>query len=110
MNLFSYSTVIVGVVFAPCSHGQGVVTETTNGSTTLQQWLVGLAAVTVFLFVMFVASLINRIFFFQKNDDKDKMENKETGPSPKQIAYENIAMDPEEGLPEIKASDDHTSM
>uniref|UniRef100_A0A8C6XVI8 Uncharacterized protein n=1 Tax=Naja naja TaxID=35670 RepID=A0A8C6XVI8_NAJNA len=46
--------------------GIGLVKETTNGSTALQPWLVGLTAVTVFLFVMFVANLINRIFFSQK--------------------------------------------
>ncbi|XP_063146808.1 small integral membrane protein 24 [Candoia aspera] len=102
MNLLSYSTVFLGIVFAPCSHGQGLVTGTTNGSTALQPWLVGFAAVTGFLFVMFVANLINRLFFSQKKDNEDKMKNKETGPSTEQTAFENIAMDPEEGHLETK--------
>ncbi|XP_026536873.1 small integral membrane protein 24 isoform X1 [Notechis scutatus] len=97
MNLFFYWTVFVGAVFTPCSRGQGLVKETTNGSTALQPWLVGLTAVTVFLFVMFVANLIHRIFFSQKKDDKDEMENIETKHSTEQNVYENKAMDPEEG-------------
>ncbi|ETE65863.1 Transmembrane protein [Ophiophagus hannah] len=102
MNLFFYWTVFVGAVFAPCSHGQGLVKETTNGSTALQPWLVGLTAVTVFLFLMFVATLINRMFFFQKKDDKNEMENIETKHSAEQNVYENEAMDPEEGGLETK--------
>ncbi|XP_058019347.1 small integral membrane protein 24 [Ahaetulla prasina] len=96
MNLFFYLVVFVGVVFAPCSHGQGLVKETTDGSTALQPWLVGLTAVTVFLFVMFMANLINRIFFFQKKDDKNEMENIESKGSAEENVYENKAMDPDE--------------
>ncbi|KAK9409163.1 small integral membrane protein 24 [Crotalus adamanteus] len=102
MNLFFCLTVFVGVVFTPCSHGQGLVKETTNGSTTLQPWLVGLTAVMVFLFVMFVANLINRIFFFQKKNDKDQMETIETMRSAEENVYENKAMDPEEGDSDTK--------
>ncbi|CAI5799113.1 Hypothetical predicted protein [Podarcis lilfordi] len=109
MELFSYLPLLLGIFFAPCAHGQGAVTGTTNGSSGLQPWLVGLAAVLGFLGVIFVASLINRFFFSKEKDGEGKSLS--TGLRPGNI-YDNIAMDPEEGSSHEKEidSDKVTSM
>ncbi|XP_028569840.2 small integral membrane protein 24 [Podarcis muralis] len=109
MEQFSCLPLLLGIFFAPCAHGQGAVTGTTNGSSGLQPWLVGLAAVLGFLGVIFVASLINRFFFSKKKDGEGKSMSTDLRPG---NIYDNIAMDPEEGSSREKEldSDKVTSM
>ncbi|XP_034975174.1 small integral membrane protein 24 [Zootoca vivipara] len=102
MEPFSCLPLLLGLFFIPCAHGQGAVTGTTNGSSALQPWLVGLAAVLGFLGVIFVATLINRFFFSKTKDSEEKMIGTELRPG---NVYDNIAMDPEEGSSHGKEPD-----
>lgn len=89
---------LLGLVLAPCSHAQGSVTSTTEGSTTLQPWLVGLTAVMVFLGVVFVAALINKSFCSKtKDNEKEDMMAFELGTSPR--AFDNETLEIEEEGP-----------
>ncbi|XP_066552142.1 small integral membrane protein 24 [Amia ocellicauda] len=44
-----------------------------SGSVTLQPWLVGLAAVVGFLFIVFVLLIVKRVFF-KKDESHEKPE------------------------------------
>ncbi|XP_061457655.1 small integral membrane protein 24 isoform X2 [Rhineura floridana] len=96
MEFFACVVLLLGVSFAPCSLGQGLVTGTTEGSTSLQPWLVGLAAVVGFLVVMFLGVLINRIFILKKLVTDCRLA-KQRDIHPRANIYDNLAMDPEEG-------------
>ncbi|XP_026098668.1 small integral membrane protein 24 [Carassius auratus] len=52
--------------------GQRASSDTTK--VTLQPWLVGLTAVVVFLFIVFVLLITQRLFF---KKDKDELEEKD---------------------------------
>ncbi|XP_062815907.1 uncharacterized protein LOC134293153 [Anolis carolinensis] len=98
MNAFLLAGILL---FVPGSYGQEV-TGTTEGSSYLQPWLVGLAAVVVFLGVIFVASLVNRIFFANKTKD-DQETGAETDvelrPTSRTV-YDNLAVEvAEDGHP-----------
>ncbi|XP_060641169.2 small integral membrane protein 24 [Anolis sagrei] len=100
-----HTILLVGfLLFAPGSYGQEV-TGTTDGSNSLQPWLVGLAAVVGFLGVIFVASLINRIFFANKTKDETEtrvyadVELRQTTSN----MYDNLALDVAEEGPSSEA-------
>uniref|UniRef100_A0AAY4AY12 Uncharacterized protein n=1 Tax=Denticeps clupeoides TaxID=299321 RepID=A0AAY4AY12_9TELE len=50
---------------------------TTAKGGTLQPWLVGLAAVTGFLFIVFVLLIVKRVFF-KKENARSRKNKKET--------------------------------
>lgn len=60
--------------------------DTTTTKVTLQPWLVGLAAVVGFLFIVFVVLIVQRLFI---KKDKDEMEEKEI----EELSYKNKAID-----------------
>ncbi|XP_042335649.1 small integral membrane protein 24 [Sceloporus undulatus] len=98
MALSLYVILLVGFALTPGSYGQGEVTGTTEGSNKLQPWLVGLAAVVGFLGLMFVASLVNRIFFSNKTKDEPNAD-KDIELRTKPNIYDNIAVDLDEEGP-----------
>ncbi|XP_016327136.1 small integral membrane protein 24 [Sinocyclocheilus anshuiensis] len=61
--------------------GQQASSDTAK--VTLQPWLVGLTAVVVFLFIVFVLLIVQRLFF---KKDKDELEERHS-------FYENKAAD-----------------
>nr|XP_020649781.1 small integral membrane protein 24 [Pogona vitticeps] len=94
---------LLGLVFTPGLYAQGG-TGTTARSSTLQPWLVGLAAVLGFLGVVFVGSLINRFFFSNKRkddeDDEAKRQNMELRVTPN--IYDNLVVDTSDEGPSDK--------
>ncbi|KAI7798169.1 small integral membrane protein 24 [Triplophysa rosa] len=64
----------------------GLRASDTTTKVTLQPWLVGLAAVVGFLFIVFVVLIVNRLFFMK---DKDEMIEKEI----EDFTFENKAAD-----------------
>ncbi|CAM4717360.1 unnamed protein product [Leuciscus chuanchicus] len=67
--------------------GQRAASDTSK--VTLQPWLVGLAAVVGFLFIVFVLVIVQRLFF---KKDKDEFEEKEEKEEKHQF-YDNLAAD-----------------
>ncbi|XP_056320370.1 small integral membrane protein 24 [Danio aesculapii] len=81
--MFHLKNIAAFIILSACvcqaqAGGQRATSDT--GKVTLQPWLVGLAAVVGFLFIVFVALIIQRLFF-----KKDKSEKAE-----KHGFYENI--------------------
>ncbi|XP_039371955.1 small integral membrane protein 24 isoform X1 [Mauremys reevesii] len=61
------------LLFIAASQAQdGAVQGTTTGSRTLQPWLVGLTAVMVFLFVVVVLMIINRVWCSKKRRNEEE--------------------------------------
>ncbi|TRY76107.1 hypothetical protein DNTS_010231 [Danionella cerebrum] len=77
--------IILSACFCQAQAG-GQRASSDSGKVTLQPWLIGLAAVVGFLFIVFVALIIQRLFF--------KKEKKTNGEDELQI-YENMAHDEE---------------
>ncbi|XP_036433976.1 small integral membrane protein 24 isoform X1 [Colossoma macropomum] len=67
-----------------CQARTGGLRTAAQEKVTLQPWLVGLAAVVGFLFIIFFILIVKRIFF--KKDNRDEMETDLEG-------YENKALD-----------------
>lgn len=87
--MFHLKNIAAFIILSACIYqaqagGQRATSDT--GKVTLQPWLVGLAAVVGFLFIVFVALMIQRLFF-----KKDKREIEEK--AEKHGFYENIAAD-----------------
>ncbi|KAM4810428.1 small integral membrane protein 44 isoform 1-T1 [Rhinophrynus dorsalis] len=59
-----------------------------GGSRTLQPWLLGLTAVVVFLFIVFVLMIINRVWCKKKKDEENPTRERT-----ELNAYENTAME-----------------
>ncbi|NP_001116743.1 small integral membrane protein 24 precursor [Danio rerio] len=85
--MFHLKNIAAFIILSACIYqaqagGQRATSDT--GKVTLQPWLVGLAAVVGFLFIVFVALIIQRLFF-KKDKSAEKAE--------KHGFYENIAAD-----------------
>ncbi|XP_060089419.1 small integral membrane protein 24 [Heteronotia binoei] len=100
------STFLLGLFLVPCSLAQGTVhrgdTGTVAGSKSLQPWLVGLTAVMCFLFVIFVATLINR-FFCSKMKSAEETPKRDAELRAEHNVYDNIVMEMEEGTSKTAA-------
>ncbi|XP_051509934.1 small integral membrane protein 24 [Myxocyprinus asiaticus] len=70
-----------------CQAKAGGLRAADTSKVTLQPWLVGLAAVVGFLFIVFVLLIVQRLFF---KKDKDENEEKEVE---NHAFYENKAAD-----------------
>ncbi|XP_029770006.1 uncharacterized protein LOC112119651 isoform X2 [Terrapene carolina triunguis] len=65
--------VLFSLLFIASSLAQdGAVQGTTEGSRTLQPWLVGLTAVVVFLFIVVVLMIINRVWCYKKRRNEEE--------------------------------------
>ncbi|KAG8454561.1 hypothetical protein GDO86_000978 [Hymenochirus boettgeri] len=74
---------------------EGAVKATAGGSSrTLQPWLLGLTAVVVFLFIVFVLLIVNRVWCTKQRHgyNEDILEHKSTEIN----AYENRSMELDE--------------
>ncbi|XP_077187905.1 small integral membrane protein 24 [Paroedura picta] len=94
MELALRLTLLLGLFLHPCAHAQDT-TGTTADSSTLEPWLVGLTAVTCFLFIVFAGTLVNRLFCSNKKDTEETENDAELRAAPN--VYDNIAMETEEG-------------
>ncbi|TFK02142.1 relaxin-3 receptor 1-like [Platysternon megacephalum] len=71
--MFPLRAVLFSLLFIASSQAQdGAVQGTTAGSRTLQPWLVGLTAVVVFLFVIGVLMIINRVWCYKKRRNEEE--------------------------------------
>ncbi|KAM3938930.1 small integral membrane protein 24 [Leptodactylus fuscus] len=92
------STIIIALLFLVSANAeQGVRQESsnTNKSTGLQPWLIGLTATVVFLFIVFILLIVNRVWCKKKRTETNEEDN-----NIEQAAmnvYHNDALD-EEGL------------
>ncbi|XP_039533512.1 small integral membrane protein 24-like [Pimephales promelas] len=84
-NIVAFLILVVSICQAQAG-GQRDTSDTSK--VTLQPWLVGLAAVVGFLFIVFVLLIVQRLFF---KKDKDEFEEKEE----KHQFYDNLAADVE---------------
>ncbi|XP_056108368.1 small integral membrane protein 24 [Rhinichthys klamathensis goyatoka] len=84
-NIAAFIILFVSICQAQAG-GQRAASDTSK--VTLQPWLVGLAAVIGFLFIVFVLLIVQRLFF---KKDKDEFEEKEE----KHQFYDNLAADVE---------------
>ncbi|KAJ7308353.1 hypothetical protein JRQ81_008891 [Phrynocephalus forsythii] len=93
--VFGVAYAIVGHLIDDLVHDFADVSATTAGSSTLQPWLVGLAAVLGFLGVVFVGALINRCFFSGKRRGEDEEAAKKQQMELRKTlnVYENMAVD-----------------
>ncbi|EMP26115.1 Transmembrane protein C19orf77 like protein [Chelonia mydas] len=71
VGLVAYA--IVGHLIKDLVHDfAGAVQGTTEGSRTLQPWLVGLTAVVVFLFIVVMLMIINRVWCYKKRRNEEE--------------------------------------
>ncbi|XP_053556700.1 small integral membrane protein 24 [Bombina bombina] len=81
--MFSLSTVLAGLMLASSAMAQKdfVRASTSGGSKTLQPWLLGLTAMVVFLFIVFVLLLVHRVWCKKEksnyNEENPKLERAE---------------------------------
>ncbi|XP_018098292.1 small integral membrane protein 24 [Xenopus laevis] len=85
-------SVVIGLILVFSAMAQGTNRASSVGNSyTLQPWLLGLTAVVVFLFIVFVLLLVNRMWFKKK-----KQGSIEENPKEERVeinAYENKAME-----------------
>ncbi|XP_019345460.1 small integral membrane protein 24 isoform X2 [Alligator mississippiensis] len=84
----------------------GAVKSTASGSHQLQPWLVGLTAVVVFLFIVFLLMIINRVLCYKKHRDEEDTQGQQTDTRLTPNGYENHALQeqPEEQEEGAKAN------
>ncbi|XP_019406138.1 PREDICTED: small integral membrane protein 24 isoform X2 [Crocodylus porosus] len=70
----------------------GAVKGTTSGSHELQPWLVGLTAVVVFLFIVFLLMIINRVLCYKKHRDEEDTQGHQADARLTPNGYENEAL------------------
>ncbi|KAG8594154.1 hypothetical protein GDO81_001098 [Engystomops pustulosus] len=86
------SIIIIFLLFVS-ANAQGVQQETSSTSSAgLQPWLIGLTAMVVFLFIVFVLLIVNRVWC-KKRKEADAEDNKEEGVT--MNVYDNDAFDKE---------------
>ncbi|XP_048066869.1 small integral membrane protein 24 [Megalobrama amblycephala] len=85
-NIVAFIILLVSICQAEAG-GQRATSDTSK--VTLQPWLVGLAAVIGFLFLVFVLLIVQRLFFKKDKDELEEKEEKEE----KHEFYDNKAAD-----------------
>ncbi|XP_050789803.1 small integral membrane protein 24 [Gopherus flavomarginatus] len=86
---------LFSLLFIAASQAQdGAVQGTTAGSRTLQPWLVGLTAVVVFLCIVVVLMIINRVWCSKKRRNEEKPLG-EPAQSSRKVSniYSNLALE-----------------
>ncbi|XP_039371956.1 small integral membrane protein 24 isoform X2 [Mauremys reevesii] len=82
------------LLFIAASQAQdGAVQGTTTGSRTLQPWLVGLTAVMVFLFVVVVLMIINRVWCSKKRRNEEEPLGEPAQSRAVSNVYNNLALE-----------------
>ncbi|XP_067410339.1 small integral membrane protein 24 [Emydura macquarii macquarii] len=85
--------VLLSLIFIASSQAQGAVQGTTSGSQMLQPWLVGLTAVVVFLFIVFVLMIINRVWCYKKRRDEEEPLGELATSRSVANTYDNLTLD-----------------
>ncbi|XP_040276359.1 small integral membrane protein 24 [Bufo bufo] len=86
---------LIGLLFVLSTNAQGLQQESGSSSSAgLQPWLIGLTAMVVFLFIVFILLIVNRAWC-KKRNDTDKEDNKRERVN--MNVYDNAVLD-EEGL------------
>ncbi|XP_019369247.1 PREDICTED: small integral membrane protein 24 isoform X2 [Gavialis gangeticus] len=81
------------LLLAASSQAQdGAMKGTTSGSHELQPWLVGLTAVVVFLFIVFLLMIINRVLCYKKHRDEEDTQGHQADARLTANGYENEAL------------------
>ncbi|OCU00409.1 small integral membrane protein 24 [Xenopus laevis] len=87
-----FFSVVIGIILVFSAMAQGADKASSGGkSYTLQPWLLGLTAVVVFLFIVFILLIVNRMWC-----KKEKQRSNEENPKEERVeinAYENKAME-----------------
>ncbi|XP_062854291.1 small integral membrane protein 24 [Trichomycterus rosablanca] len=78
--------VLLFLTASVCQAKTGSLRATTQQNGALPNWLVGLAAVVGFLFIVFFILVVKRIFFKKEEDEEDEEK-------PEPTVYENKALD-----------------
>nr|XP_048687051.1 small integral membrane protein 24 isoform X2 [Caretta caretta] len=100
-------TVLFSLLFIASSQAQdGAVQGTTAGSRTLQPWLVGLTAVVVFLFIIVMLMIINRVWCYKKRRNEEEPLEEPAQSRTVSNPYDNLVLeeDNEEELKENKTT------
>ncbi|KAM8940463.1 small integral membrane protein 24 [Pelodytes ibericus] len=96
-TLESVLVVLMMIISTVAQKGKRIVAResTVNSSGQLQPWLLGLTAMVVFLFIVFVLMIVNRLWC--KKEKKDYFEEGMKQERLAENAYENLGLDEEEG-------------
>ncbi|XP_053317760.1 small integral membrane protein 24 [Spea bombifrons] len=97
-NMSTLKSVLVVLMLVISTMAQGDAANRASsggGPRYLQPWLLGLTAVVVFLFIVFVLMIVNRLWCKKEKDGYGR-ENKKRERA-EMNAYENEALDEEEG-------------
>ncbi|KAE8631593.1 hypothetical protein XENTR_v10001245 [Xenopus tropicalis] len=85
-------SVVIGLILAFSAMAQGAERASSGGNSyALQPWLLGLTAVVVFLFIVFILLIVNRLWC-----KKEKHESNEENPKEERVeinAYENKGLE-----------------
>ncbi|XP_037741702.1 small integral membrane protein 24 isoform X2 [Chelonia mydas] len=99
--------VLFSLLFIASSQAQdGAAQGTTEGSRTLQPWLVGLTAVVVFLFIVVMLMIINRVWCYKKRRNEEEPLEEPAQSRTVSNCYDNLVLekDNEEELKENKTT------
>ncbi|XP_075759387.1 small integral membrane protein 24 [Pelodiscus sinensis] len=88
----------------------GAVKGTTAGSQTLQPWLVGLTAVVVFLFIVVVLMIINRVWCHKQRRNEEEPLGDPTKARHVANPYDNEALEEDDEEPARRQEDKTTSL
>ncbi|XP_032639000.1 small integral membrane protein 24 isoform X2 [Chelonoidis abingdonii] len=85
---------LFSLLFIAVSQAQdGAVQGTTAGSRMLQPWLVGLTAVVVFLFIVVVLMIINRVWRSKKRRNEENSLGEPAQSRTVSNTYNNLALE-----------------
>ncbi|XP_073400021.1 small integral membrane protein 24 [Dendrobates tinctorius] len=88
------STIILGLLFVISTNAQQGERQDSSSSSSsgFQPWLLGLTAMVVFLFIVFILLIINRVWCKKrKNNDEEESKKERVNMN----VYENDALDEE---------------
>ncbi|KAF4798485.1 small integral membrane protein 24 [Turdus rufiventris] len=97
-------SVLVLLVLAATTQGQ-----TDTGPKVLQPWLIGLTAVVVFLFIVFVVLLVNRLWKLRRHRKEDEYPETLDADRLGRSGHVNPAAEDEDELSEDKQQSKTTS-
>ncbi|CAM4698777.1 unnamed protein product [Lepidochelys olivacea] len=94
--------VLFSLFFIASSQAQdGTVQGTTAGSRMLQPWLVGLTAVVVFLFIVAMLMIINRVWCYKKRRNEEEPLEEPAQSRTVSNPYDNLVLE-EDNEEELK--------
>ncbi|KAM7134963.1 small integral membrane protein 24 isoform 2-T2 [Macrochelys suwanniensis] len=88
-------SVLFSLLFIASSQAQDVQ-GTTVGSRMLQPWLVGLTAVVVFLFIVVMLMIINRVWCYKKRRNEEEPLGEPAQSRTVSNLYNNLALELDE--------------